>query len=108
MIYNKTSIEKVRSECSHLLFPFVFWVSLLTSVLVRQHLWILSLPSSYIGSVVRLTDVLIILNNENISNTHINVSGIRIKTSKDLKLPISNSEIKPKSSDMSFTYQIRA
>lgn len=41
---------------SHFLFPFVFWFSLLITVLFRQYLWVLSYPLSYNHSLIRVFD----------------------------------------------------
>src|SRR3989338_1742560 len=67
------------------LFPFVFWVSLLISVLFRQYIWISSTQSLQKLQVIRVSDVIVSPDQINLSKNIIILQGVKVKPKENYR-----------------------
>ena len=67
------------------LFPFVFWVSLLISVLFRQYIWISSIQSLQKIQVIRVSDVIISPDQVDLSKNIIILHGVKVKPKENYR-----------------------
>lgn len=90
-----------ENGCSYsgFFFPFVFWVSLLVTVLFRQYIWVFSYTSSYNHSLIRVYDQILFPLLENTSNHNIYIHNIQV-------LLNDSTQNKSKTTDLSRLTQI--
>ena len=67
------------------LFPFVFWVSLLISVLFRQYIWISSTQSLQKLQVIRVSDEIISPDQVDLSKNIIILHGVKVKPKENYR-----------------------